>query len=105
MSDSEFGFKGLRVWQEAIEFANSVIEVTENLDSSARHYRLSEQAEAACASVAMNIAAFGERVHPVSRIRPRFPLRDRHDSNDLPPASMDNRRATDCPRIICNKIG
>ena len=49
-------FKDLLVWQKAMDFANAVIDLTEQLDSDRKHYRLVEQLEAAAASVPMNIA-------------------------------------------------
>ena len=52
----EFGFKDLKVWQKSLHFANEVIELTENLNTSSKHYRLIEQVEAASASIAQNIA-------------------------------------------------
>jgi len=52
----EFAFQKLDVWQLAVEFADTVISATENLQTSRQHYRLIEQLEAASTSVAMNIA-------------------------------------------------
>lgn len=52
----EFGFKELIVWQKAIEFAKHVIENTEKLNSEKKHYRITEQTEAAVTSIAANIA-------------------------------------------------
>ena len=54
--DKKFGFKDLLVWQKAIEFADKVIELTENLNTNSKHFRLIEQMESAAASVAQNIA-------------------------------------------------
>lgn len=54
MSDSNFDFKDLLVWQKALNFANEVIAFTENLNTDKKHYRLTEQIEAA--SVSQNIA-------------------------------------------------
>ena len=56
MKNSSFGFKNLKVWQKAIDFAAKVIELSENLNSSGKHYRLIEQIEASSASIAQNIA-------------------------------------------------
>jgi four helix bundle protein len=56
MAAKEFAFKDLLVWQKAIDFADFVISLAENLNSDIKHYRLIEQLEAAAASVAMNIA-------------------------------------------------
>jgi len=52
----EFAFQKLDVWQVAVDFADAVISVTENLQTTRQHYRLVEQLEAAATSIAMNIA-------------------------------------------------
>ena len=49
-------YKDLLVWQKSLEFANSIIDMVENLKSPRSHYRLIEQIEAAATSVPMNIA-------------------------------------------------
>jgi four helix bundle protein len=49
-------YKDLLVWQKSIEFANLVIDLTEQLVTGRKHYRLVEQLEAAATSVPMNIA-------------------------------------------------
>ena len=51
-----FGFEELEVWRKAIDFADYVIHLTENIETNRRHFRLVEQLEAASASIAMNIA-------------------------------------------------
>ncbi len=51
-----FGFKELVVWQRAVDFADLIISITNNLETKEKHYRLQEQIEAAAASVASNIA-------------------------------------------------
>ena len=51
-----FPFKELTVWQKAIDFTNAVIDVSENLNTNTKHYRLIEQLESAAASVPQNIA-------------------------------------------------
>ncbi len=51
-----FSFKKLKVWQKAVAFATNVIRALEDLETPRKHYRLIEQLEAACTSVAMNIA-------------------------------------------------
>ena len=56
MSYLKFSFEELEVWQKAVEFANLVIQVVEKIDTSRKHFRLIEQLEAACTSVALNIA-------------------------------------------------
>ena len=54
--DDKFNFKNLLVWQKALKFAAKVINTTEHLHSTGKHYRLIEQTEAASASIAQNIA-------------------------------------------------
>ncbi len=51
-----FKFKELVVWQKAIDFADQVINITENINASHGHYRLIEQIESSSASFAQNIA-------------------------------------------------
>jgi four helix bundle protein len=51
-----FNFKELKVWQKALSFANKVIDLTENLNTNKKHYRLIEQIESSSASVAQNIS-------------------------------------------------
>jgi len=51
-----FSFQDLKVWQKAVEFAERVIKVIDEMDTPRKHYRLIEQLEAACTSVSMNIA-------------------------------------------------
>ena len=52
----KFGFEDLEVWKKAVDFANDVIDVSENLDTGRKHFRLIEQLEASSTSIAMNIA-------------------------------------------------
>lgn len=52
----KFGFQNLEVWQRAVDFADSVIHLSEKLNSDRRHLRLIEQLESASTSVALNIA-------------------------------------------------
>jgi len=49
-------YKSLIVWQKSLIFANEVINLTEELDTDRKHYRLLEQIESAATSVPMNIA-------------------------------------------------
>lgn len=46
----------LDVWQRADGFAKKVIDLSENLATANKHYRLVEQLESAVASIAQNIA-------------------------------------------------
>jgi four helix bundle protein len=64
MSKMQAAYKELTVWQKSMIFANEVINVTENLDTARKHYRLVEQLEAAAASVPMNIAEGKGRYSP-----------------------------------------
>jgi hypothetical protein len=54
--DSRSAYRDLVVWQKSMEFANSVIDLTEILETERKHYRLVEQLEAAATSIPMNIA-------------------------------------------------
>lgn len=51
-----FNFEKLIMWQKSIEFADKVIDLTENLTTPQKHFRLIEQVEAASVSVSQNIA-------------------------------------------------
>jgi four helix bundle protein len=51
-----FGYEDLEVWQKAIDWASEIVSLCNDLDTERRHYRLIEQLESACTSVAMNIA-------------------------------------------------
>ena len=52
----KFGFEDLDVWQKAVNFSVKVINLTEQIDTPRKHYRLIEQLEAASASISSNIA-------------------------------------------------
>lgn len=51
-----FGFKDLEVWQKAVKFADEIITLSENLNTTKKHYRLVENLESAAVSIALNIA-------------------------------------------------
>jgi len=51
-----FGHEDLDVWSKAVDFAVAVIDAVEESSTDRRHYRLHEQIEASCTSVAMKIA-------------------------------------------------
>ena len=59
-----FNFKDLIVWQKSIDFADRVIECTENLNTSQKHFRLIEQIESSVASISQNIAEGRGRQYP-----------------------------------------
>ncbi len=52
----KFAFEDLEVWQKAVDFAERVISVIEDMKTDRKHYRLLEQIEAAVTSVPLNIA-------------------------------------------------
>ena len=56
MKNSHFSFEDLEVWQKAIEFADHVIYIVDELSTDRKHYRLIEQLESSVTSIAMNIA-------------------------------------------------
>ncbi len=56
MIETHFSFEDLEVWQKAIDFADKVISIVDQLDTDRKHFRLIEQLEASATSVAMNIA-------------------------------------------------
>ena len=56
IDDIEFGYEKLHVWQRAIEWADRVLSIAENIETERKHYRLIEQVESSCTSVPMNIA-------------------------------------------------
>ena len=51
-----FVFEDLQVYHRALDFAVAVIDEIEEMDTPRKHYRLIEQLEAACTSVALNIS-------------------------------------------------
>ncbi len=53
---NKFAFKELKVWQKAVDFADKVISLADELETERKHYRLIDQLEASSTSVAMNIA-------------------------------------------------
>ncbi len=52
----EFAFKELLVWQKAIDFADNILDVIDNIESARKHFRIVEQIEAASVSISSNIA-------------------------------------------------
>jgi four helix bundle protein len=51
-----FNFEKLDVWTKAVEFADKILDLVENIETDRKHYRLFEQIESAATSVSMNIA-------------------------------------------------
>lgn len=56
MAKTEFAFKDLKVWHKAVDFAEEVIGLIDQIDSDRKHYKITEQLEGAVASVSSNIA-------------------------------------------------
>jgi four helix bundle protein len=52
----KFSFEDLGVWQKAVEFAKTAIEIAEGIENNRKHFRLIEQLEASSTSIASNIA-------------------------------------------------
>lgn len=51
-----FGFKDLKIWHKAIDFADMMYDFTENKIPTNNHYRLKEQIESASTAISSNIA-------------------------------------------------
>jgi four helix bundle protein len=51
-----FAFEELQVYQKALDFAAKVVSASEDAGATRKHYRIIEQLEGACTSVALNIA-------------------------------------------------
>jgi four helix bundle protein len=51
-----FTFEELTVYQRALEFSVSIIDRIDEIETSRKHYRLIEQLESSCTSIALNIA-------------------------------------------------
>ncbi len=52
----EYNFERLEVWQKAVEFADNILALLDEIETTRKHYRLFEQMESACTSIPMNIA-------------------------------------------------
>ena len=53
---NHFNFEDLEVWKKSVDFAKQVINISENIETDRKHYRLIEQLESASTSIALNIA-------------------------------------------------
>jgi len=51
-----FAFEEVQVYRKSLDFAANVVKAAEEISSSRKHYRIIEQLEAACTSVALNVA-------------------------------------------------
>ena len=55
-TDTKASYEDLEVWQRAIDWASNIVSLCNELETDRKHFRLVEQLESACSSVAMNIA-------------------------------------------------
>ena len=55
VEEGRFGYEDLEVWQKAIDWASEIVSLSDGLETNRGHFRLMEQLESACSSVAMNI--------------------------------------------------
>jgi four helix bundle protein len=51
-----FAFEELEVYQRALQFSVAVVKTVDRVDTPRKHFRLIEQLEASCTSVALNIS-------------------------------------------------
>jgi len=56
LGNIKFSFEDLEVWQKAVDFADKVINLAEEIQTDRKHFRLIEQLESASTSIALNIA-------------------------------------------------
>jgi four helix bundle protein len=49
-------YRDLIVWQRSLDLVDAILDLTENLNTPQKHYRLIEQFESSVASIPMNIA-------------------------------------------------
>ena len=56
MAQEHSKYKDLLVWQKSLNYADQVINIIDQIETSRKHYRLFEQMESAVTSVPMNIA-------------------------------------------------
>ena len=56
MEQEHSNYKELLVWQKSLIFANQIINLIDQIETSRKHYRLFEQIESAVTSIPMNIA-------------------------------------------------
>lgn len=51
-----FDFEDLKVWQKSVNYVDRMFKILDHLNSPRKHYRLTEQIEAASTSISANIA-------------------------------------------------
>jgi len=49
-----FAFEQLEVYQRALDFSVAVIDIIDEVETDRKHYRLIEQLESSCTSIALN---------------------------------------------------
>ena len=49
-----FAFEQLEVYQKALDFSVAVIDIVDEVETDRKHYRLIEQLESSCTSIALN---------------------------------------------------
>jgi len=49
-----FAFEKLKVYQRALDFAVAIINIIDEIETPRKHFRLIEQLESSCTSVALN---------------------------------------------------
>ena len=54
-----FAFEELKVYQKALDFAVSIIDIIDEMDTPRKHFKLIEQIEASSTSVASNTSVIG----------------------------------------------
>jgi four helix bundle protein len=54
--DMAFSFEDLKVYQRSLDFGAKVIDLIESMTTPRKHYKLIEQLEGSCTSVALNIS-------------------------------------------------
>ena len=56
MGEIKLSFEDLEVWHKSVDFAVSVIDTAERMNTDRKHYRLIEQVESSVTSISANIA-------------------------------------------------
>jgi four helix bundle protein len=51
-----FAFEDLQIYHRALDFSVAIIDLIDKIDTPRKHYRLIEQLEGSCTSVALNIS-------------------------------------------------
>ena len=54
--EEKIDFENLEVWQRSVFFADQILELTEQLNSNRKHFRITSQLESSVTSISLNIA-------------------------------------------------